>query len=296
VSEASPAISVVVRTLGSGRVGEALASLARQTRRDFEVVLVDMSGGRIAGALERFAPALPSCRRLAPRRRLSRPAALNAGVAAARARRIAVLDDDNLYDPDQLARLADFLDSTGADYVYAGVRHATYTPAGLPLACREVSVPFRFDRVLLGNFIYATGSLYRKAAWERVGGYDERFTVFEDWDFILRVAQAGAVVHLPGVAGESRKFTGRDDLANFDLELPAVRRCLAGVYWKHRRFYRGALRRELKAAAAEHCRRRVPPRQGLLARTVAGWRLELARDLAAWWWGNLAAAARRSAG
>ncbi len=296
MSAAAPAISVVVRTLGSSRVAEALASLARQTRRDFEVVLVDMSGGRIDAALEPFAPELPSCRRLAPGRRLSRPAALNAGVAAARAPRIGVLDDDNLYDPDQLARLADFLDSTGADYVYAGVRHATYTAQGVPLACREVSVPFRLDLLLLGNYIYATGSLYRKAAWERVGGYDERFTVFEDWDFILRVAQAGSVAHLPGIAGESSKFTGRDDLANFDLELAAVRRCLAGVYWKHRRFYRGALRHELKIAAAEHCRRRVPARRGLLARTVAGWRLELARDLAAWWWGNLTAAARRSAG
>ncbi|MCU1348031.1 MAG: hypothetical protein JWO56_1061, partial [Acidobacteria bacterium] len=40
-----PAISIIVRTLGRTRLGEALATLAAQTRRDFEVVVVDMSGG-----------------------------------------------------------------------------------------------------------------------------------------------------------------------------------------------------------------------------------------------------------
>jgi glycosyltransferase involved in cell wall biosynthesis len=283
-----PAISVVVRTLGhEGRVAEALESLARQTRRDFEVVVVDMSAGRIAEALARVAPRLPRLRHLTPPRRLSRPAALNAGIAAAGAPAIAILDDDNLYDPEHLDRLVSGLAATGADYVYTGVRHATYAPDGRPLHCREVAIPFQFDRVILGNFIYATGSAFRKAMWEQVGGYDERFLVFEDWDFILRVAQAGALVQLPGVSGESRKFTGRDGVSGFDLEIRSVRRCHAGIYWKHRRLYHGDLRRELRIVSAEHCRRRVPARTGLLTRTVYGWRLELFSDLMSWFSYNL---------
>lgn len=282
---------MIVRTVGSGRLAEALESLARQSRRDFEVVLVDMSGGASAAALAQVADQLPALRHLAIPRRLSRPAALNAGVAAATAPRIAILDDDNLYDGEHLERLVSGLDASGADYVYLGVRHATYDPDGRQVACREVAVPFQLDRVILGNFIYATGSAYRKATWRRLGGYDERFEVFEDWDFIIRVARSGRLVQLPGVSGESRKFTGVDGVSNFDLEIRLARRCLAGVYWKHRRLYRGALYRELQVVAADHCRRRRPPRTGLLARSVAGWRLELGRDLLAWWGANLRRAA-----
>jgi glycosyltransferase involved in cell wall biosynthesis len=274
-----------VRTLGpSGRVSEALESLARQTWRDFEVVVVDMSRGGLGDVLAQSAPRLPSLHHLTPPRILSRPAALNAGIAAAGAPWISILDDDNLYDPEHLERLASGLASTGADYVYTGVRHATYAPDGPQIACREVAIPFQLDRLILGNFIYATGSAYRKAIWERVGGYDERFTVFEDWDFILRVAQEGALVQLPGISGESRKFTGIDGVSTFDLEIRDVRRCHAGIYWKHRRLFHGALRRELRTVWADHCRRRVPPRTGLLTKQVAGWRLEVVADLLSWWW------------
>jgi glycosyltransferase involved in cell wall biosynthesis len=283
-----PAVSVVVRTLGpSGRVSEALDSLARQTWRDFEVVVVDMSRGALGAVLAQSAPRVPRLVHLARPDVLSRPAALNAGAAAAAAPWISILDDDNLYDPGHLERLASGLAASGADYVYTGVRHATYDAGGRQIACREVAIPFQLDRLILGNFIYATGSAYRKAVWERVGGYDERFTVFEDWDFIIRAAQAGALVQLPGVSGESRKFTGVDGVSTFDLEIRDVRRCHAGIYWKHRRLYRGALRRELRAVWADHCRQRIPARTGLLTRSIAGWRLEIAADLLSWWWHQL---------
>ena len=281
-------ISVIVRTCGQpARLAEALDSLALQTRRDFEVVVVDMSRGRSAEVLARAALRLPRLRRLVQRRLLSRPMALNIGVSAADAPRIAILDEDNLYDPEHLERLVSGLDSTGADYVYTGVRHATYNPDGQRLACRDVAIPYRFDHLIFGNFIYATGSAYRTSMWRRVGGYDERFAVFEDWDFLLRVAQAGTLVHLPVVSGESRKFTGIDGISSFDLEVRTVRRCHAGIYWKHRRLFRGELRRQLRVVWADHCRRRLSARTGLLARSVAGWRLEILSDLLSWWGHNL---------
>ena len=130
LGDSSPTISVVVRTLGSVRLGDALGSLAAQTRRDFEVVVVDMSDGRIEELLDRFATRLPYVRRVAPAGRRTRPAALNVGVRAARAPLLAVLDEDNLYDPDHVETLVGGLEKSGADYVYTGVRHATYEPSG----------------------------------------------------------------------------------------------------------------------------------------------------------------------
>ncbi|HWW60641.1 MAG TPA: hypothetical protein VN181_04660, partial [Thermoanaerobaculia bacterium] len=171
-----------------------------------------------------------------------------------------------------------------AEYVYAGVRHATYTADGQLLSCREMSRPFAFDDLLMGNFIYATGSAFRKSLWERIGGYDERFAVFEDWDFLIRAAQVARIEHLGTIAGESRKFTGDDGASTFDLEIALVRKCHAGISWKHRRLYLARQNRgRFRATYAEHCARRRPPRTGLLARSVRGWRLELIADLVSWW-------------
>lgn len=274
-------ISVIVRTLGSERLADALESLVAQTRRDFEAVVVDMSGGANDSTLERFASRLPSLRVVAMPRS-SRPKALNAGIAAASGAMIGILDEDNLYDPAQIEVLL----AGRAPYVYAGVRHATYRPNGAFVASHEVARPFAFDDLLIGNFIYATGSAFRKSLWEQLGGYDERFEVFEDWDFLIRASQAATIEYLGVVCGESRKFTGIEGASTFDLEIDRVRRCHAGIYWKHRRHYL-SLRGRFRASSAEHFARRNPARKGLLAMTVRGWRLELFADLAAWFVHNL---------
>lgn len=286
--DSSPAISVVVRTLGSERLADALESLSVQTLNDFEVVVVDMSDGRVDDLFERFGPRLPSLRRIAPVGRRSRPAALNAGIRAARAPLVAILDDDNLYDRGHLRTLICGLETSGADYVYTGVRHATYDLSGRLVEERDVSSPWSFERAILGNFIYATGSAYRRSLWEAVSGYDERFDVFEDWDFIIRAAQRGRFEHLNVVSGESRKFTGLRGVSQSDREIGRARRCLAGIYWKHRHLYRGHLRGALRAASAEHCRHRFGARTGILATTVGGVRLELGVDLVSWWSRNAA--------
>jgi glycosyltransferase involved in cell wall biosynthesis len=288
-SPGSLGVSVVVRTIGSGRVSEALESLAAQEFREFEAVVVDMSGGRVDEVLSLFARRI-SLRRVALPGPVSRPAALNEGIRAAHAPLVAILDEDNLYDPGHLGLLVDGLNATAADYVYTGVRHATFTREGDAMGIRDVSSPWSFDRVPLGNFVYATGSAYRRALWEKLGGYDERFTVFEDWDFVIRAGEAGLVAHLPVISGTSRKFTGLPGVSGFELETPAARRCLAGIFWKHRRLFRGDRLSELKAAVADHCRARPHPRTGLLSRSVLGWRLELGWDLLCWWGRGLAPA------
>lgn len=287
-----PSISVIVRTLGSPRLAEALASLAAQTRRDFEAVVVDMSGGASAEVLARFGARVPGLRVVAMPPS-PRPRALNAGIGAAAAPVIGILDDDNLYDPGQIEILLRGLEETGAAYVYTGVRHATYTPDGAWVATRETGRPFAFDDLLMGNFIYATGSAYRKELWERAGRYDERFEVLEDWEFLIRAAQAGRIEFLGAVAGESRKFTGIEGLSAFDLELARVRRCHAGIYWKHRRLYLSRrYRAAFRCSSAYHLAQRKPARHGWAGLSVRGWRLELFADVAAWLMHNLRDAAR----
>jgi len=69
---------------------------------------------------------------------------------------------------------------------------------------------FDWRRMVKVNHIDACG-LYRKSAWESVGGYDESMPVmgFEDWDLWMRVALRGwKFVHIDEIAFDYRVRKG----------------------------------------------------------------------------------------
>jgi glycosyltransferase involved in cell wall biosynthesis len=244
---------VILRTLDrKERLSEALESLVNQTRRDFEVVIVDMSTGDTAPVLEHFCKHLPQIQHLPIGTPLPRAEALNQGIHNAAADKIAILDDDNLYDPIHLEVLVDGLERTRADLVYTGVRGTTYTPAGHLVDVAIWHWPYDFTRLLFGNYIPTAGTAFWKRTWERLGGYDPRFQVGEDYDFLLRVGATGQIECLPAVTAESRSFTGKPGTRSHNLETRDARRCKAGIYWLHRDLFFSPNNRAARAAYAVH--------------------------------------------
>ena len=214
-----------------------MQSLVNQTRQDFEVVVVDMSNGAANEVVTQFSSKLPSLLHTQPEQLLNRPAASNFGIRHANADRITILDDDNLFEPNQVAILVRGLEETKADVVYAGVRRTTYNEAGELVDTKIWHEPYDFAKLLDRNFIHGVGTAIRKDAWERVAGFDERFAVYEDYDLLLRIAATGRIELLREVTGESRSFTGVIGLQNHATETETVNRCLAGIYWKHRHLF-----------------------------------------------------------
>jgi GT2 family glycosyltransferase len=51
-------------------------------------------------------------------------------------------------------------------------------------------VPYDFDLLTRRN-IAPCCALFRREAWERVGGYDENLSSWEDWDFWISVCEHG---------------------------------------------------------------------------------------------------------
>lgn len=115
----------------------------------------------------------------------------NAGAAASSAEFVAFLDDDDAWRPEYLARATAELDRTGADAAISGlcrIKHdGTIQPIVIPP--RAAIEARMFDK----NF-GMTGSnlVIRRAAFERVGGFDPALPVFNDWDFLIRMVSAGA--------------------------------------------------------------------------------------------------------
>ena len=183
--EARPAVSVVVPCYNGGRFLDALMrSLARQTYRDFEIVIVD-DGSRDPATLHKLS-ALGGAARVIRQDNAGPSAARNAGVRAARAYVLFMLDCDDTIEPSFLAETVPLLQASPADVgmVFSDIR---LSGAESGISTRYFN---RFD--LLFTNTLSSGLVMRRCAFDAAGGYDEAMRDgYEDWDFSLRLARAG---------------------------------------------------------------------------------------------------------
>ncbi|MDL2717731.1 MAG: glycosyltransferase [Acidobacteriota bacterium] len=217
-----PRVSVLLRTKDRpGFLAEALGSLGRQTYSDFETVVVN-DGGPISPAVLEPAPGR-ALRIVVPPAPGGRTRALNAGLAAARGTYVAYLDDDDLYLPEHLDTLVRFLDGSD-EYkaAYTSVRQMEQVLGndGRYRDGRELTVygrPFDAARLLYKNDIPLIGLAHRRALAEEIGGFDESFDQFEDWDFLIRLSAHTRFHHLPFVTAVYRL---RSDASNITAAQP----------------------------------------------------------------------------
>lgn len=191
---AAPAISVIVPAYGTARfVGEALASLQAQSFTDWEAVVIDDGApDDIRGALAPFAA--DGRIRLLETDNGGVAVARNRGVAAARAPLIALLDGDDAYEPDYLAKMVGAIGSDSAlgfvccdasyfgSAVRQGRRFSDY--------CAQ-DTPITLEKVLERRFNVFTAATIRRAAFDAVGGYDPMLRTAEDFDLWVRILSAG---------------------------------------------------------------------------------------------------------
>lgn len=196
-----PLVTVVVPTLNAGpALLDCVYALDRQTRRDFELIIVDNSG---RGLVRQSAAARFGARIIENEANLGFAAAINAGFRESRTPYLATLNDDAVPQPQWLERLleaaeseqgvgmcasqvrlpgGDLLDSAGMLVSGDGSskQRGQFEPAAR-YACRQ--------EVLLPS---ACAALYRRRMLEDVGLFDEDFFAYcEDTDLGLRARWAG---------------------------------------------------------------------------------------------------------
>jgi glycosyltransferase involved in cell wall biosynthesis len=187
-------ISLIVAT--AGRVEELdrlLASLAVQTYREFEVLVVDQNlDGRLLPVLERYEGSV-AITHLRSERGLSR--ARNAGLRCARGDVIAFPDDDCWYPPDLLARVAEFF---AGQPEWDGLITGAVDAQGRPVLREVPRAGELLPRVLWRQTPSPTIFL-RSRVVRQVGDFDETLGLGasspwqsgEETDYLLRALQAG---------------------------------------------------------------------------------------------------------
>ena len=216
----APLVSVViVNWNGREWLGGCLRSLRDQSLRDRETIVVD--NGSTDGSLEDLdaAAARSELRLIRNRRNLGFCAANNQGIAAARGRFVALLNNDAEAHPEWLARLTAEIDKDPGCGMAASkilryddrtridkAGHLIY-PDGQNRGRGSGEIDQgQYDQA--GDTAWPDGcaALYRKTMLEEIGGFDEDFFAYaDDAELGLRARLAGwAAVYVPGAIAYHR--------------------------------------------------------------------------------------------
>jgi GT2 family glycosyltransferase len=189
-------ISVVIPLFNQGPyVRNAVASVRREDVGDIEIVVVD-DGSTDPETVRVFAGLSRVVKVAQPNRGLA--AARNSGICRSTGEYVVPLDADDAVVPGFLAAARDALRrAPELGYVvpyirYTGLLDLTYVPAGF---IPELSL-----------FLHTHGKafcMFRRSALDAVGGYDERFTAFEDWELQIALYRAGIESEVLPVIGQN---------------------------------------------------------------------------------------------
>ena len=227
----SPRVSVVIPCYNLGRyLHDALSSALRQTVQSVEVILVD-DGSTDEYTLQLISQLDHPQVQVIRQQNMGLPVARNNGIRRARAPFICCLDADDRLRPEFFERALSLLENdpdlgfVSCHYQEFDGRHGTidYTSCGLP-------------EMLITNRAVVS-SLFRRTAWEKVGGYCETLTGMHDWDLWLGILEAGyRAVIIPEVLFEYRVRDG--SMYNTTRQPENYARLVSQIVDRHAALYR----------------------------------------------------------
>jgi glycosyltransferase involved in cell wall biosynthesis len=195
----SPLVSVVVPAFNhAAYVGETLRSIASQTCPNIEIVVVDDgSCDATADIAEQTLANSGRPQRLIRQSNQGAHVALNRGLAEAAGDYLTILNSDDLFHPERIARLIEAARSHQADWLFTSITHFARRMPKTGRAGRLLdeyrastylarSFPTIGFELLRYNYVVTTGNLFfKRAHWESVGEF-RPLRICHDWDFILR--------------------------------------------------------------------------------------------------------------
>ncbi len=253
-------VSVVLPTWNRAHVLRvAIDSALGQVGADVEVIVVDDGSTDGTGDLLARAYGEDARVRYVHQRNAGAAAARNAGLALATGEYVAFIDSDDAWKPWHLRlQLAGLQHVPEAGLIWANLdavdgrnrvtipraltrllsayRHFSFDDlfrTSVPLADLGADLPREavggrlysgdvFSAMIMGNLLFASTAVLRRARLEAVGGFETRLVTGEDYEFFLRCCRAGPVA-FSDAASIQYRYGGADRLSGPRMALPLAR-------------------------------------------------------------------------
>jgi len=222
-AKAAPKVSVVIPTYNRAHLLDAcLKSVARQTYRDFEIVVVD--DGSTDNTAEVVAPFAPLARYFWQENQ-GTAGALNRAIREAGGEYIRFVASDDLLLPGALEVGVQVLEEDpGVGLVYGQAwemnEAGDVTSLRKPDFARGAYVGSgrkELGRLLFWNHITCSTVMVRRRCFDDVGLFDPRLRVGEDWDMWVRIAKKYDVAYVERPLARYLKHTGNISMG-IDIE------------------------------------------------------------------------------
>lgn len=206
-------VSIITRTMDRPRLlGRTLDSILAQRFTDWELVIVNGgSEATLSEALRTREGAMGTRLRVLPFTNPHpgmRGVPLNHGIAHSSGEFVTVLDDDDTWDPDFLETMVGTLDrlsmpGIGGVVCQTRIIEESTVEEGLTLqkdyALNADLFNVTIARLAVVNAFCIHAFVYRRSAFDAVGGYADDLPVLEDWDFNLRFLTRWEVAVVPRI-------------------------------------------------------------------------------------------------
>jgi glycosyltransferase involved in cell wall biosynthesis len=203
-------------------IGASLESVLAQTFTDFEVLVVDDDSRDGSREVVRSYLGDPRVRLIEQSRNQGIALTQNAGISLSSGEFICILNADDIWRPEKLARQVAFLDDNPEiSSVFnipelidgEGARIGENDERWTKTFEVENRSPAQWIRRLLekGNCLFHPSAMIRRAAHESVGLYDPRFSCAHDFDLWIRMLLAGQSFHVLAERDTCFRMHGEND-------------------------------------------------------------------------------------
>jgi glycosyltransferase involved in cell wall biosynthesis len=201
-----PNVSALMTVYNGARfLRPALESVLSQTHRDLELIVVD------DGSEDNSSEIVRSMRDprivFIPSGHVGRVAALNLGLQHARSPFVAILDADDIARAERFRLQSAALQSAeGLAFVGSFYDIVDEHDVRIDRVAMWFNPVYAAWRLQFVNHVAHSTVMFRRDAARDLGGYDDRFRVCHDYDFLLRLASRGALFTIPRFLGTYRHY------------------------------------------------------------------------------------------
>ena len=214
--ESGPLVSLIIRTKDRpDLLANAVKSVSQQTYTNIELVVVNDGGEDVEDVIKTLSEDIPVIY-IAHENNMGRAAAANTGLKASNGDCINFLDDDDILYPQHIETLVTWISLKRGNVAYSSVLSVYFDKPPYLTERRKkdeliYNIAFDPDRLLFQNYIPLMSVMFKKGCLNKAGIFDEKLSVFEDWDLWIRMSRHFTFYHIDKITAEYR-FYGAENI------------------------------------------------------------------------------------